>query len=119
MKEFKKYPDRRLYDVHGKRFANLKVIIAYIRAGEAIEVRCSKTGEDCTQSVLLSAFLNLPESSHLLDESLLFQLIRSTGPGVYNRRLSERINTSLKRLMMDISDLDLFYAQLNGRKFEE
>ena len=114
MKRFKKYPDRRLYDIENKRFTNLRSIIALIRAGEAVEIRCSKAGTDCTRSVLMSAFLSLSESHDILSAPLLYRLIRSTGPGVYNRRLAQRITISLERLMTEVDDLDTFYAQLKG-----
>ena len=87
MKTFTKYADRRLYDKERKCFTNLKALISYIRAGETVEVVCSKTGKDCTQSVLLSAFLSLPESINTLNEHMLYRFIRSTGPGVYNLSL--------------------------------
>ena len=115
MKTLTKYPDRRLYDREQKRFTNLQSLISVIRAGEEVKVLCSKTGDDCTESVLLSAFLSLPESKSILNGSLLYRLIRSTGPGVYNRRLSQRVSMNLERLMMEIDDMDLFYAQLNEK----
>jgi len=119
MKILTKYPDRRLYDKSEKRFTNLQSLISHIRAGESIEVRCSKTGKDCTDSTLLSAFIGLPECREILPGELLYRLIRSTGPGVYNRRLSQRISTTLDRLMTEIDDMDVFYSQLNATSTED
>ena len=114
MKTLTKYPDRRLYDKEQKCFTNLQSLISFIRSGEMVQVLCSRSGEDCTDSVLLSAFMSLPESKEMLKGPLLYRLIRSTGPGVYNRRLAERISISLERLKTELDDLDSFYGQLNS-----
>ena len=119
MKRLTKYPDRRLYDKHKKKFTNLQTLISYVRAGESVEVRCSKTGNNLTESVLLSAYLSLPESALVLNELLLYRLIRATGPGAYNRRLSERISSTLERLKTDIDDLDRFYSHFSNEIRDE
>ena len=55
----KRYPNRRLYDVHASRYVNLGDIRQLVIEGEKIQVLVEKTNEDLTKNVLLQIFLDL------------------------------------------------------------
>jgi polyhydroxyalkanoate synthesis repressor PhaR len=55
----KRYPNRRLYDVHASRYVNLGDIRQLVIEGEKIQVLVEKTNEDLTTNVLLQIFLDL------------------------------------------------------------
>ena len=55
----KRYPNRRLYDVHASRYVNLADIRQLVIEGEKIQVLVEKTNEDLTKNVLLQIFLDL------------------------------------------------------------
>ncbi|MEM7218540.1 MAG: polyhydroxyalkanoate synthesis regulator DNA-binding domain-containing protein [Pseudomonadota bacterium] len=53
MREFKKYPNRRLYDLRESRYVTLEGIREAIMAGESIRVTDSKDDADITRLILL------------------------------------------------------------------
>ena len=53
MREFKKYPNRRLYDIQESRYVTVEDLRKIILQGESIVVADSKTAKDLTRTVLL------------------------------------------------------------------
>ena len=53
MREFKKYPNRRLYDIQESRYVTVEDIHKIILTGETTSVRDSKSAKDLTRNVLL------------------------------------------------------------------
>ena len=53
MKEFRKYPNRRIYDLENSRYVNLEELAKVIRNGQNIQVKKADTEEDITQTILL------------------------------------------------------------------
>lgn len=58
----KRYPNRRLYDVHGSKYVNLADLRDLVVAGESIKVFAVKSNEDQTKNVLMQIFLELEMS---------------------------------------------------------
>jgi polyhydroxyalkanoate synthesis repressor PhaR len=81
MREFKKYPNRRLYDVHKSRYVTIEDIRKIILGGETISVVDSRTDKDLTRSVLLQivAEQENEEREPILTNTVLEQLIRTYG----------------------------------------
>jgi polyhydroxyalkanoate synthesis repressor PhaR len=55
----KRYPNRRLYDVHASKYVNLAEVRQLVIQGEEIKVLVENTNEDQTKSVLMQIFLDL------------------------------------------------------------
>ena len=53
MREFRKYPNRRIYDLENSRYVNLEELAKVIRNGQNIQVKKADTEEDITQTILL------------------------------------------------------------------
>lgn len=81
MREFKKYPNRRLYDIKNSCYVTVKDIRNIILDGETISVVDSKTGKDLTRTVLLQiiAERECAGQQPILTNTVLERLIRSYG----------------------------------------
>jgi polyhydroxyalkanoate synthesis repressor PhaR len=68
----KRYPNRRLYDVHASKYVNLTDLRELIISGESFQVLVDKTNEDQTKNVLMQIFLELELSGQPIfsDQSL-------------------------------------------------
>ena len=68
----KRYPNRRLYDVHASKYVNLAGLRELVVAGVSFQVLVDKTNEDQTKNVLLQIFLELELSGQPIfsDQSL-------------------------------------------------
>jgi polyhydroxyalkanoate synthesis repressor PhaR len=55
----KRYPNRRLYDVHASKYVNLADLRELVVAGVSFQVLVDKTNEDQTKNVLMQIFLEL------------------------------------------------------------
>lgn len=55
----KRYPNRRLYDVHASKYVNLSDLRELVVAGVSFQVLVDKTNEDQTKNVLMQIFLEL------------------------------------------------------------
>ena len=53
MRKFKKYPNRRIYDLQSSKYVTLDAILNLIVEGQSIEVADAESGKDLTQNVLL------------------------------------------------------------------
>ena len=53
MRSFRKYPNRRIYDLETSKYVNLEALAKIILTGTSINVKKADTEEDITQSILL------------------------------------------------------------------
>ncbi|HCD27111.1 MAG TPA: hypothetical protein DER02_06300 [Gammaproteobacteria bacterium] len=96
MRSFRKYPNRRIYDLETSKYVNLEALAKIILTGTSINVKKADTEEDITQSILLQilAEKEKDEASPLLTNLALEQLIRfASNP--YTRVASQFIEQSL------------------------
>ena len=64
MKHYKKYPNRRLYDIDASTYVTVDDIRAAITDGESLSVVDSKTGKDLTRTVLLQVISEQEGEGH-------------------------------------------------------
>jgi len=85
MKEYKKYPNRRLYDIEKSRYVTVDQIRQEIVDGETIQVVDSKSGKDLTRTVLLQIISDQEVEGHapILTNRVLSQLIRFYGDSMH------------------------------------
>jgi polyhydroxyalkanoate synthesis repressor PhaR len=101
MREFKKYPNRRLYDIQESRYVTVEDLRKIILEGEPISVVDSKTDKDLTRNVLLQIITEQEGEGHepILTNRVLEQLIRFYGDtmqGVVSRYIEQSIMTFLE-----------------------
>ena len=100
MREFKKYPNRRLYDIKESRYVTVEDIRKIVLEGETISVMDSKSEKDLTRSVLLQIITEQEGEGHepILTNRVLEQLIRFYGAPMQNvvsRYIEQSITTFL------------------------
>jgi polyhydroxyalkanoate synthesis repressor PhaR len=100
MREFKKYPNRRLYDIEESRYVTVEDIRQIILKGETILVIDSKSDKDLTRSVLLQIISEQEGEGHepILTNRVLEQLVRFYGApmqSVVSRYIEQSITTFL------------------------
>ena len=80
MRKFKKYPNRRIYDLQSSKYVTLDTILNLIVEGQSIEVIDAENGKDLTQNVLLQILSDQERKNGkpLLTNIALEQLIRFT-----------------------------------------
>ena len=100
MREFKKYPNRRLYDIEESKYVTVEDIRKLVLKGEVIRVLDSKTEKDLTRSVLLQIITEQESEGHepILTNRVLEQLIRFYGAPMQNV-VSKYIEQSIKTLL--------------------
>jgi polyhydroxyalkanoate synthesis repressor PhaR len=101
MREFKKYPNRRLYDIQESRYVTVEDLRKIVLEGEPISVVDSKTDKDLTRNVLLQIITEQEGEGHepILTNRVLEQLIRFYGDtmqGVVSRYIEQSIMTFLE-----------------------
>lgn len=81
MRELKKYPNRRLYDLTDSRYVTLHDARTLILAGESIRVVDSTGGSDITRSILLQILVEQEAEpvQAVLTERALEWIIRGRG----------------------------------------
>ena len=99
MREFRKYPNRRIYDLEASKYINLEELTEIIQKGQNIQVKKADTEEDITQSILLQILTEAEKdnSSPLLTNLALEQLIRFAG-NPYTRFASQFLEENLRFL---------------------
>lgn len=118
MREFKKYPNRRLYDIQESKYVVAEDIRQIILAGETIRVTDSKSSKDLTRTVLLQILSEQESEGHepILTNRVLEQLIRFYGApmqGIMSKYIEQSIMTFLdhqeqyRRRMQDLVGVDL------------
>ena len=100
MREFKKYPNRRLYDIQDSCYVTVEDIRKIVLGGETITVHDSKTDKDLTRSVLLQIISEQEGEGHepILTNRVLEQLVRFYGAPMQNvvsRYIEQSITTFL------------------------
>ena len=101
MREFKKYPNRRLYDIEESRYVTVEDLRKIVLSGESISVVDSKTDKDLTRTVLLQIISEQEGEGHepILTNRVLEQLVRFYGDpvqGVVSRYIEQSIMTFLE-----------------------
>lgn len=101
MREFKKYPNRRLYDIQESKYVTVEDIRQIVLKGETIRVVDSKSDKDLTRSVLLQIISEQESEGHepILTNRVLEQLIRFYGSptqNVMSRYIEQSIMTFLE-----------------------
>ena len=81
MREYKKYPNRRLYDIEESKYVTVEDIRKIILKGESITVVDSKTEKDLTRTVLMQIISEQEGEGHepILTNRVLEQLVRFYG----------------------------------------
>lgn len=102
MRHFRKYPNRRIYDLSSSKYVTLDYLLKLITQGASIRVEEAESGEDITQTTLLQILAKeeLKQGSPLLTNLALEQLIRFTC-NPYIRPASEFIEKSLEFMSQD------------------
>ncbi len=81
MRAYKKYPNRRLYDIEESKYVTVEDIRKIILKGESITVVDSKTEKDLTRTVLMQIISEQEGEGHepILTNRVLEQLVRFYG----------------------------------------
>ena len=113
MRAFKKYPNRRLYDIEESKYVTVEDIRKIILSGESISVVDSKTEKDLTRTVLMQIISEQEGEGHepILTNRVLEQLIRFYGDAmqsIVGRYIEQSIMTFLEhqdRYQRSVRDL--------------
>lgn len=119
MRSFKKYPNRRLYDLKDSHYVTVDDVRKLILKGETIEVTDSKDGTNITRQILLQILTEQEAEGHepVLTNRAIEQIIRFYGDNVgsvVSRYIEQSILTflehqdQLRRRMRDMSELNPF-----------
>ncbi|MCZ6644180.1 MAG: polyhydroxyalkanoate synthesis repressor PhaR [Gammaproteobacteria bacterium] len=132
MRELKKYPNRRLYDLTDSIYVTVEDVRKMILNGDSIKVADSKDGSDITRSVLLQILADQESEGHepVLTNRAIEQIIRFYGQdfgGLVSRYIEQSMVTFLehqdqfRRRMREMSDLNPFnfVRQAMERTFSE
>jgi polyhydroxyalkanoate synthesis repressor PhaR len=127
MHRFRKYPNRRIYDLEASKYVTLDAVLGVILSGRSVKIEMAETEEDVTQATLLQVLAEQEKanSTPLLTNIALEQLIRFTG-NPYSQSASKFIEKSLEfmsrqqeslREAIAASSLDPFSSFENTMKF--
>ena len=96
MRKFKKYPNRRIYDLQSSKYVTLDTVLNLIVEGQSIQVVDAESGNDLTQNVLLQILSDQERKNGkpLLTNIALEQLIRFTS-SPFTKPLSRFLDQSL------------------------
>ena len=119
MRELKKYPNRRLYDLTDSKYVTVDDVRRMIAKGDSIHVIDSKDSADITRSVLLQILSEQEAEGHepVLTNRAIEQIIRFYGQNagnVISRYLEQSILTFLdyqdqfRKRVREMSDLNPF-----------
>ena len=81
MRNYKKYPNRRLYDMDESTYVTVDDVRKAIVGGDSIKVQDSRDGSDLTRSVLLQILAEQESEGHepVLTNRAIEQIIRFYG----------------------------------------
>ena len=132
MREFKKYPNRRLYDLEESKYVTVEDVRKFILKGESIHVIDSKDSTNITRQILLQILSDQEAEGHepVLTNRVIEQVIRFYGDNVgsvVSRYIEQSILTflehqdQLRRRMKEMNDLNPFnfMRQAMERSFKE
>ena len=128
MRELKKYPNRRLYDLTESHYVTVEDVRKMIIAGDIIHVVDNKDDSDITRSILLQILTEQEAEGHepVLTNRAIEQIIRFYGENfgsVVSRYIEQSMLTflehqdQLRRRMREMSDPFNFIRQAMERKF--
>lgn len=107
---FKKYSNRRIYDVTFKRYVTLKDISAKIREGFKVVITDNENKEDITAQVLTQ--IVLLEGQGVFSSDLLHQLIKLTPYYYMKDYLEEYLTLGIKSYLDSINKFNERYKSL-------
>ena len=107
---YKKYSNRRLYDVTFKRYVTLKDISAKIREGYKVVITDNENKEDITAQVLTQIVLQ--EGQGVFSSELLHQLIKLTPYYYMKDYLEEYLVLGIKSYIESINQFNERYKSL-------
>ena len=86
MRELKKYPNRRLYDLTDSHYVTVEDVRRMILSGDSIKVLDSKDGSDITRTILLQILSEQESEGHepVLTNRAIEQIIRFYGNNAGN-----------------------------------
>jgi len=132
VREFKKYPNRRLYDLEASKYVTVEDVRKFILRGDSIRVLDSKDSSDITRQILLQILSEQEAEGHepVLTNRVIEQVIRFYGDNVgsvVSRYIEQSILTfiehqdQLRRRMREMNDLNPFnfMRQAMERTFSE
>ncbi|MCB1685101.1 MAG: polyhydroxyalkanoate synthesis repressor PhaR [Pseudomonadales bacterium] len=119
MREFKKYPNRRLYDLEESHYVTVEDVRRLILKGDSIHVTDSKDGSDITRQILLQILSEQEAAGHepVLTNRVIEQMIRFYGDNVgsvVSRYIEQSIlmflehQDQLRRRVREMSELNPF-----------
>lgn len=119
MRELKKYPNRRLYDLTDSHYVTVDDVRRMILKGESIRVLDSRDASDITRSILLQILAEQEAEGHepVLTNRAIEQIIRFYGNNAGNivsRYIEQSILTFLehqdqfRKRLREMSDLNPF-----------
>ncbi|MEI7989210.1 MAG: polyhydroxyalkanoate synthesis regulator DNA-binding domain-containing protein [Chloroflexota bacterium] len=118
MLKIKRYPNRKLYNTHEKKYITLEEIANFIRQGEDIQVLDFASGEDLTALTLTQVIMEQEKrTSGFLPNKLLTSLLR-TKDGTWNKiqnlivspdGVLNQLDEEIKRRM----DLLVYYNEIS------
>ena len=94
----KKYPNRKFYDMEGKRYVALEDISSLVKGGEEIQVVDSKSGQDITTLVLSQILREQERKGSFLPQALLTALVRRGSGGL--KQVRKSFEASFKALQV-------------------
>ncbi|NOQ41063.1 MAG: hypothetical protein GQ563_00985 [Desulfuromusa sp.] len=112
----KKYPSRRLYDTHNKRFITIKQLGKMVREGQNVSIFDKDSGNDITKAVLTQVIMEEEKANRdILPADLLHQLIRGSG-SMYKDAIEDFLNKGAKTIQKAKHDVESSLFGLNRRK---
>ena len=114
MYRFRKYPNRRIYDLEHSKYVTLDTVLEVILSGRSVRVEMAETEEDVTQATLLQVLAEKEKANAtpLLTNLALEQLIRFTS-NPYSQSASQFIEKSLEFMARQQDSLREALAQSN------
>lgn len=112
MRAFKKYPNRRLYDIKESKYVTVEDIRQIVVKGESIIVHDSKSDKDLTRGVLLQILAEQENEGHepILTNRVLEQLVR-----FYGGPMQSVIGRYIEQSIMNFMD----YQEQYRKRFQE
>lgn len=108
VKQYKKYPNRRLYDIEASRYVTLADLRRVIARGESVEVTDSRTGKDLTRALLLQiiAEQEVDERKPILTNRVLEHLIR-----FYSDSMNSLVSRYIEQSIMTFIEQQNLYRE--------
>ncbi|MDA0791700.1 MAG: polyhydroxyalkanoate synthesis repressor PhaR [Proteobacteria bacterium] len=112
MRELKKYPNRRLYDLDSSQYVTTDDVRRAILGGESIRVTETTEGRDITRNVLLQILTEQEQESHeaILTNRVIEQMIR-----LYSQRHGHFVSSYIEQsMLLFIEHQDLYQERMQA-----